>query len=266
MGKHERDRERTCPGAEQGLVQVRIERGELLVGRLLRQIRVRPEALQRPMLRGIGGHGIDDIVLHPSAWLRIPCCRFRDRAMPDFSVIPSIEQLRQRPAIRALEARFGAEATVGALRAAAAEARRALASGAGAEVVGSIEQAAATQLAAAFRPSLAPVINATGVVIHTNLGRAPLAAVAIERVADVARGYSSLEYDVDRGARGRRDVHAEGLICRLTGAEAAVVVNNNAAATMIVLAALAAGREVIVSRGELVEIGGGFRVPDVMAQ
>jgi L-seryl-tRNA(Ser) seleniumtransferase len=186
--------------------------------------------------------------------------------MPDFSVIPSIEQLRQRPAIRTLEERFGAEATVGALRAAAAEARRALASGAGAEVVGSIEQAAATQLAAAFRPSLAPVINATGVVIHTNLGRAPLAAVAIERVADVARGYSSLEYDVDRGARGRRDVHAEGLICRLTGAEAAVVVNNNAAATMIVLAALAAGREVIVSRGELVEIGGGFRVPDVMAQ
>jgi len=186
--------------------------------------------------------------------------------MPDFSVIPSIEQLRQRPAVRALEARFGAEATVGALRAAAAEARRALASGADAKVVGSIEQAAATQLAAAFRPSLAPVINATGVVIHTNLGRAPLAAAAIERVADVARGYSSLEYDVDRGVRGRRDVHAEGLVCRLTGAEAAVVVNNNAAATMIVLAALAAGREVIVSRGELVEIGGGFRVPDVMAQ
>ena len=186
--------------------------------------------------------------------------------MPDFSVIPSIEQLRQRPAVRALEARFGAEATVGALRAAAAEARRALASGAEAEVVRGIEQAAATQLASAFRPSLAPVINATGVVIHTNLGRAPLAAAAIERVAEVARGYSSLEYDVDPGARGRRDVHAEGLICRLTGAEAAVVVNNNAAATMIVLAALAAGREVIVSRGELVEIGGGFRVPDVMAQ
>src|SRR5215510_534611 len=186
--------------------------------------------------------------------------------MPDFSVIPSIEQLRQRPAVRALEARFGAEATVGALRAAAAEARRALASGAAAEVARGIEQAAATQLASAFRPSLAPVINATGVVIHTNLGRAPLAAAAIERVAEVARGYSSLEYDVDRGARGRRDVHAEGLICRLTGAEAAVVVNNNAAATMIVLAALAAGREVIVSRGELVEIGGGFRVPDVMAQ
>jgi L-seryl-tRNA(Ser) seleniumtransferase len=102
--------------------------------------------------------------------------------------------------------------------------------------------------------------------VHTNLGRAPLAAAAIDRVAAVARGYASLEYDLARGARGRRDVHAEALLCRLTGAEAAVVVNNNAAATLIVLAALAAGREVLVSRGELVEIGGGFRVPDVMAQ
>jgi L-seryl-tRNA(Ser) seleniumtransferase len=201
-----------------------------------------------------------NLPIHPAI---LPFCNL---AMPDFTVIPSIEQLRQRPAVRALEARFGAAATVGALRAAAAEARRALASGAAAEVLHGIEQAAATQLAIEFRASLAPVINATGVVIHTNLGRAPLAAAAIERVGDVARGYSSLEYDVDRGARGRRDVHAEGPICRLTGAEAAVVVNNNAAATMIVLAALAAGREVIVSRGELVEIGGGFRVPEVMAQ
>ncbi|HEV2984135.1 MAG TPA: L-seryl-tRNA(Sec) selenium transferase [Vicinamibacterales bacterium] len=186
--------------------------------------------------------------------------------MPDFSVIPSIEQLRQRPAIRALEARFGAEATVDAVRAAAAEVRRSIAGGASGEVVGRIEVAAAAQLADAFRPSLTTVINATGVVIHTNLGRAPLAAPAIDRIAEVARGYASLEYDLARGTRGRRDVHAEALLCRLTGAEAAVVVNNNAAATMIVLAALAVGREVIVSRGELVEIGGGFRVPDVMAQ
>jgi L-seryl-tRNA(Ser) seleniumtransferase len=110
------------------------------------------------------------------------------------------------------------------------------------------------------------VINATGVIIHTNLGRAPLSRAAAERVVEIAAGYSTLEYDVASGSRGRRDVHAEALLCRLTGAEAAVVVNNNAAATMIVLAALATGREVIVSRGELVEIGGGFRVPDVMAQ
>src|SRR5471032_1896 len=191
--------------------------------------------------------------------------------MSDFRTIPSIERLRQRPAVRALEARFGAEATVDALRDAAAEARSAIAGGdpaltTEAAVAARLETDAAARLGEAFRPSLEPVINATGVIIHTNLGRAPLAAAALDRVVEVERGYSSLEYDLGRGARGRRDVHAEALLCRLTGADAAVVVNNNAAATMIVLAALAAGREVIVSRGELVEIGGGFRVPDVMAQ
>jgi L-seryl-tRNA(Ser) seleniumtransferase len=114
-------------------------------------------------------------------------------------------------------------------------------------------------------PSLRRVINATGVILHTNLGRAPLASVAREH-ASALGGYSNLEYDLVSGGRGHRHVHAERLLCRLTGAEAAAVVNNNAAATLLVLAALAAGREVIVSRGELVEIGGGFRVPDVMAQ
>jgi L-seryl-tRNA(Ser) seleniumtransferase len=191
--------------------------------------------------------------------------------MSEFRLIPSIEILRQRPSMRALEARFGAEATVDALRAAAAEARAALAEGddaltSEAAVVSRLEAAAASRLDDVFGPSLQPVLNATGVIIHTNLGRAPLAVSAIDRVAAVARGYASLEYDLGRGARGRRDVHAEALLCRLTGADAAVVVNNNAAATLLVLAALAAGREVIVSRGELVEIGGGFRVPDVMAQ
>ncbi len=190
--------------------------------------------------------------------------------MPEYRVIPSIDELRQRPAVRVLEEQFGAQATVDALRAAAAGSRKAIAAGGGtpteSDIVVRIEAAAAAMLTAAFRPSLMSVINATGVIVHTNLGRAPLSASAVARVADVARGYSSLEYDLDRGARGRRDVHAEALLCRLTGAEAAVVVNNNAAAALIVLAALASGREVIVSRGELVEIGGGFRVPDVMAQ
>jgi L-seryl-tRNA(Ser) seleniumtransferase len=184
--------------------------------------------------------------------------------------IPSIEQLRQRPAIRALEAQFGGAAAVDALRAAAASVREALAEGrealAGAAVIERIESLAAGRLDRAFHSSLQPAINATGVVLHTNLGRAPLAAAAVERIAAVARGYATLEYDRSTGKRGRRDVHAETLLCTLTGAESAVVVNNNAAATMILLAALAAGREVIVSRGELVEIGGGFRVPDVMAQ
>jgi L-seryl-tRNA(Ser) seleniumtransferase len=191
--------------------------------------------------------------------------------MPDFRSIPSIELLRQRPAVRMLEARFGAGATVDALRAAAADARSAIAGGdttwtSEATVVARLEAAAASRLDDMFRPSLQAVINATGIILHTNLGRAPLAASAIARVAEIARGYSSLEYDLDRGTRGRRDVHAEALLRRVTGAEAAVVVNNNAAAALLVLAALAAGREVIVSRGELVEIGGGFRIPDVMAQ
>jgi hypothetical protein len=134
------------------------------------------------------------------------------------------------------------------------------------DVVTEIEQVAVQSLERDAAPSLRRVINATGVILHTNLGRAPLAPAAAARVAALARGYTNLEYDLAHRPRGRRDVHAERLICRLTGAEAAVVVNNNAAATMIALAALAAGREVIVSRGELVEIGGGFRVPDVMAQ
>ena len=190
--------------------------------------------------------------------------------MSDLRAIPSIEQLRQRPAIRALEAQYGAAATVDALRAGTDAIRQALATGAQALdpqlVTSRIEAAAADHLERVFRSSLRRVINATGVVLHTNLGRAPLAVGAIERVGEVASGYSSLEYDVAAGGRGRRDVHAEGLLCRLTGADAAVVVNNNAAATLIILAALAHGREVVVSRGELVEIGGGFRVPDVMAQ
>jgi L-seryl-tRNA(Ser) seleniumtransferase len=191
--------------------------------------------------------------------------------MPDFSLIPSIEQLRQRPAMRALEARFGPEPTLTSLRAAASSVRSAMNAGddrlfdQGA-VIAQIETSTALNLERTFRSTLQTIINATGVVVHTNLGRAPLAEPALDRMVSIGRGYSSLEYDVDRGERGRRDVHAEPLLCRLTGAEAAIVVNNNAAATMLVLAGLAAGREVVVSRGELVEIGGGFRVPDVMAQ
>jgi L-seryl-tRNA(Ser) seleniumtransferase len=179
--------------------------------------------------------------------------------------IPSIEQLRQRPALQALEAQFGRPAIVDALRDAAADLRARIASGTAApsDVAAAIEAEVPSRLAALT--SLRPVINATGVILHTNLGRAPLARTALERVAALG-AYTNLEYDLDTGARGRRDAHAETLLCRLTGAEAAVVVNNNAAATLLALAAIAGGREVIISRGELVEIGGAFRVPDVMAQ
>ena len=122
------------------------------------------------------------------------------------------------------------------------------------------------ELESARRPSLRRVLNATGVIVHTNLGRAPLAEEAIARVHDVARGYSNLELDLEDGARGSRQDHLASLVRRLTGAEASLVVNNNAAAVLLALAALAEGREVIVSRGELIEIGDGFRIPDVLAR
>src|SRR5205823_1836996 len=118
----------------------------------------------------------------------------------------------------------------------------------------------------ASRPTLVRVINATGVILHTNLGRAPLSDEALHALREAAVGYSNLEYDLDAGERGSRYTHAEELLTRLTGAEAALVVNNNAAAVMFLLHAFAEGREVIISRGQLVEIGGGFRVPDILAQ
>ncbi len=184
-----------------------------------------------------------------------------------FRRIPSIEHLRQLPAIRALEAEFGQATVVDALRTEADRVRQQLASGGRIDdVTDALVRAVPDRLRETAAPSLQHVVNATGVIIHTNLGRAPLSQRALDRVARLAGGYTNLEYDVAAGARGRRDLHAERLICRLTGAEAAVVVNNNAAATLLGLAALASGREVIISRGELVEIGGGFRVPDVMAQ
>ena len=190
--------------------------------------------------------------------------------VPDFRVIPSIDAMLQRAGVRELQNLYGAEATTAALRVAADTARAEIAGGGGASTADAaadrIERIAASRLAAAARGSLRPVVNATGVVIHTNLGRAPLAAAALERLTAVAGGYSNLEYDLDRGARGSRNVHAETLITALTGAEAAIVVNNNAAATLLILAGLANGREVLISRGELVEIGGGFRVPDVLRQ
>ncbi|HLA18055.1 MAG TPA: L-seryl-tRNA(Sec) selenium transferase, partial [Dehalococcoidia bacterium] len=119
---------------------------------------------------------------------------------------------------------------------------------------------------ALFRPSLRAVINATGVIIHTNLGRAPLSDDAIAAMAAVSRGYSNLEFDLEGGERGSRFAHLEGVLRQLTGAEAAIAVNNNASALLLALSALASDGEVVVSRGQAVEIGGGFRIPDVMRQ
>ena len=131
---------------------------------------------------------------------------------------------------------------------------------------GSLVDGVLEELARARRPSLRRVLNATGVLVHTNLGRAPLAGEALARVVEVGSGYSNLEYDVARGERGSRQDHLGELLRELTGAEAALVVNNNAAAVLLALAALAEGREVVVSRGELIEIGDGFRIPEVLAR
>jgi L-seryl-tRNA(Ser) seleniumtransferase len=123
----------------------------------------------------------------------------------------------------------------------------------------------AKQVAEMARPSLRRVINVTGTLLHTNLGRAPLCSDALQAINDIAQGYSNLEYDLEQGQRGKRFTHVEELLCRLTGGEAATVVNNNAGAVMLALAALAGGRSALVSRGELIEIGGSFRIPDIMA-
>ncbi|MEO6223174.1 MAG: L-seryl-tRNA(Sec) selenium transferase [Vicinamibacterales bacterium] len=182
--------------------------------------------------------------------------------------IPSIDVLLKQPAISARVATVGRNVVVNALRAAADTWRARVMSGDSSETdaVTWIAHESLRALDDAERVSLRAVINATGVILHTNLGRAPLAASAAARAAEVARGYSNLEYDLREGGRGHRHVHTDELLCALTGAESALVANNNAAATWLVLAALASGREVIVSRGELVEIGGGFRVPDILAQ
>lgn len=159
-----------------------------------------------------------------------------------------------RGVLKALRTRVAEHPEIAAVPVAPAELREQLI----AEIVVDVERT--------LQPSLRPVINATGVIVHTNLGRAPLSPEAFEQMRAVATQYSNLEYDLEAGERGARDVHTARLIERLTGAEAAIVVNNNAAAVFLVLAALARGGEVIVSRGELIEIGDGFRVPDIMAE
>ena len=152
---------------------------------------------------------------------------------------------------------------VSAARSALSRAREELLAGA---EPGDLVERVESELAAARGARLRSAINATGVIIHTNLGRAPLAREALERVSAVAGGYSNLEYDLGEGGRGSRQDHAAPILRRLTGAEAALIVNNNAAAVLLALAALADGREVLVSRGELIEIGDGFRIPDVLAR
>ena len=170
------------------------------------------------------------------------------------------------PEIAALAAEYGSGPVTEAARAELDAARTAIHSGQPAPSGGEWKERIADRVLAGSAPTLLPVINATGVIIHTNLGRTPLSDAAQEAVVRLAQGYSTLEYDLEAGQRGSRHAHPARLLCELSGAEDALVVNNNAAAVFLVLSALCVGREVIVSRGELVEIGGGFRIPDVLRQ
>ncbi len=180
--------------------------------------------------------------------------------------LPSVDRLLQEEAVSTLVARWGHELTVEAAREAVDAARDAIRGGEPCPQPDALARQVSERLAARLQPTLLPAINATGVIVHTNLGRAPLSAAARAAMDAVALGYSNLEYDLQAGRRGSRYVHAEEFLCRLTGAEAALIVNNNAAALLLILMAFARGREVIISRSQLVEIGGGFRIPDVMRQ
>ncbi len=183
--------------------------------------------------------------------------------------IPSVDELLAQPRLAAFAQRVDRELLVEVTRTVLADLRARI-SGEGAARVAldssSLEECIASLVERILASSLEAVINATGVILHTNLGRAPLSAAAAEEIGRSATSYSNLEYDLEAGARGKRDVHVAQLLERLTGAEAAIVVNNCAAAVLLVLAALAKDGEVIVSRGELIEIGDGFRIPEIMAQ
>ena len=182
--------------------------------------------------------------------------------MPSFRDIPSVDELLNRPSLAALVVEAGRPYVTERIREVLEEARRQLRD-AQDDPLADLEQRIARRVQEGLAPSLRAVINATGVILHTNLGRAPLSAEAAERVREAAASYTNLEYDLEAGRRGRRDVHAARLLGQLLGAPA-MVVNNNAAAVLLALNTLAEGGEVVVSRGELIEIGGSFRIPEIM--
>ena len=180
--------------------------------------------------------------------------------------LPSVDRLAGDPRVQSLIDSYSREPVLALVRETLAESRKALGEGGSPPAFGDLAAAIERRAEARWRPWPSPIINATGVVLHTNLGRAPLSTEAMEAVHKAAAGYSDLELDLESGRRGSRQKHVSDLLCRLTGAAAALVVNNNASAVLLGLAALAAGKEVIVSRAEAVEIGGGFRIPDVLRQ
>jgi L-seryl-tRNA(Ser) seleniumtransferase len=182
--------------------------------------------------------------------------------------LPSVEELLQTQTAAELIAQYGRPLTLSAIRETLDKIRTRFTSGAitALPLHDLILAQTDALLSSWVKPTLRPVINATGVILHTNLGRAPLSDATIHAMDGVSRGYSNLEYDLEKGARGSRLIHAESVLQKLTGAESAIIVNNNASAVLLVLSALANKKRVVISRSQLVEIGGGFRIPDVMKQ
>ena len=183
-----------------------------------------------------------------------------------FRSLPSVDRLLQDERVSILVQSYSRAAVVDAARQVLEDARRGIAAGQDGPCHDLLVRSLETSLQGNFGRSLRPVINATGVVIHTNLGRAPLSGAAVAAMVEAAASYSNLEYNLEAGERGHRQSHLERLLRQVTGAEAGIAVSNNAAALLLALSALAKDREVIVSRGQAVEIGGGFRIPDVMRQ
>ncbi len=184
----------------------------------------------------------------------------------EFRRLPSVDRLISEERIRQLAENYPHELLVSLARHQLERERLAIVSGSECPSVDEIVESISAQLRGLENPSLRPVINATGVVLHTNLGRAPLSQEAIAAMDTTSRGYCNLEFDLDSGSRGTRQVHIEQILCQLSGAEAALVVNNNASAVLLGLTALVKRKEVVVSRGQAVEIGDSFRIPDVMRQ
>jgi len=180
--------------------------------------------------------------------------------------LPSVDKLLAHPEAETLVASFGHALTVDALRVVLDDARASIRAGSIVPEADALMASASARLREWVTPRPRPVINATGVIIHTNLGRAPLSDEALAAMSAASSGYSDLEYDLSSGERGHRMAAVEDILCRITGAESALVVNNNAGAVLLVLIAHAAGRQVVISRGQLIEIGGGFRIPEVLAQ
>jgi L-seryl-tRNA(Ser) seleniumtransferase len=183
-----------------------------------------------------------------------------------FRHLPSVDKLLSEERLRILQESCPRELIVAVVRRHLEQERLAIASGSPCPSTQEIVDSICTQVSTLMSPNLRPVINASGVLLHTNLGRAALSREAIAAMGGIAGGYCNLEFDLERGRRGSRHSHLERLLCQLTGAGAALVVNNNASAVLLALTALAKRKEVIVSRGQAVEIGGGFRIPDVMRQ